>query len=105
MKVAKASFPREHFGDAQLDRLQSEVQRLRAIIAACPFINGSLVEESVTTSATRVIHRLGRVPNGVIVLKVSPDSAIGFSTSQPSDPINAVNLEASANADFTLWFW
>lgn len=105
MKITKASYPREQFGDVQLERLQNELQRLRALIAACPFISGSLVEASVTVASTRVKHRLGKSPSGVIVLKASPDSALGFSTTQPSDTQNAVNLEASANASFTLWFW
>ncbi len=105
MTVAKGAYAREQFDDTRLGRLQSEVQSLRKLIAACPFVSGSLVEAAVTTSTTRITHRLGRTPRGVIVLKASPDSALGFSASQPVDSQNAVNLEASANADFTMWFW
>lgn len=97
---------REHLNDSRLERLQLRIQALEKRLDAIPFANGSLVEdEEVATSATRINHRLGRAPKGVIVLKASPDAALGFSASQPSDTHLALHLEASANATFSLWFY
>jgi hypothetical protein len=103
---SKSSYAREQFGDPRIERLQNELKKLRALITACPFIEGALIEdEALTTAAKRVDHRLGREPRGFIVLKASPDAAIGLSASQPSDTANAVNVEASASTTATLWFW
>lgn len=104
--IAKGTFPREHTGNPQLDRIQSEIARLRTIITACPFIAGALVEaEDLTTSPKLVAHRLGRAPRGVIVVKASPDAAIGLSAAQPADTATHVNVESSATATASLWFW
>lgn len=97
---------REHIGDPRFERLQLRILELEKRLGAIPFADGALIEdEAVATTATRVSHRLGRAPNGVIVMKASPDAALGFSASQPSDTHLAVHLEASAAATFTLWFW
>jgi hypothetical protein len=81
------------------------VLELEQLVDRLVFLRGSLVEATVDTTATRVNHRLKQPPKGVIVLSSTPDSALGFSTTQPTDLINAVNLEASAQAAFKLWFW
>jgi hypothetical protein len=97
---------REFFDDARFERLQNRVLELEKKLAKIPFADGSLVEgQSIATAATAVNHRLGRTPRGVLVLRASPDSALGFSVTQPPNPSQAVNLEASAIATFTLWFW
>ena len=96
---------KEQFDDARLERLQSRVLELEKLVDRNPFIRGSQVEETVGTTPTRVIHRLKQPPKGVIVLSATPDSALGFSATQPTDLVNAVNLEASAQAEFVLWFW
>jgi hypothetical protein len=106
MPVPKATYPREHTGDPQLDRMQAELGKLRAILANCPFLEGALVEDVlVDTTATFVRHRLGRVPKGVIVLRSSNDSAIGFSATQNTDMSMGVDLKASFPSICTLWFW
>lgn len=96
---------REHFDDPRMERLQARISDLETKLQAIPFASGARVSMAVATSATRVAHRLGRVPRGVLVLRAEPDSALGFSTTQPSDTNIAVHLEASANASFDLWFF
>ena len=105
MTVPKATYAREHFSDPRMERLQNEVKNLRALIAMCPFIDGVLVQdEPLTTSASRVKHRLGRSPKGVILLKSSPPASVGFSAAQPTDTVSAVHVQASASTTATLWF-
>lgn len=96
---------KEQFDDARQERLQLRVLELEKRLNRFPFLDGTLVEQVVDTTSTRVTHRLGRVPKGVIVACATPVSAVGFSAAQPNDPQNAVHLEASAQATFKLWFW
>lgn len=97
---------REQFDDERLERLQERVRILEKRLADQPLQGASLIEDkAITTSPTRVEHRLGRTPKGFVVAKATPDSALGLSTSQPSDPTVAVNLEASSNATFSIWFF
>jgi len=99
---------REHLDDAQMERLQIRVQKLEARLAAFPFLDGALVRDVALSSLpTRVAHRLGRVSKGFIVVSMTPSgSAFGLSTSsQPTDPQNAVNLESASGGTATLWFW
>lgn len=97
---------REQFDDERLERLQLRIEELEKKLARQPLANVSFVSDvPVTTSTTRVEHRLGRSPKGFVVASASPDSALGLSTSQPNDTTVAVNLEASANATFSIWFW
>ena len=104
-EVPKASYAREAT-DPAAGRVQQELIQLRTLFANCPFINGVRVPDvALTTSATRVTHKLGRKPAGFLVLSVSPDACVGLSASQNADQANAVTMEASASATFTLWFF
>lgn len=82
------------------------MRALELAFSSVIFLNGVVVaSKEVATTPTRVEHRLGRVPRGVMVLSATPDAAIGFSVGQPPNPEVGVFLEASAPATFTLWFW
>lgn len=108
MPIEKASFPREHTGDPKIDRIQAELVRLRGILARCPFIDGSLVEDvPVTTSPTTVAHKLGREPKGVILVSGSSSfaGAVIFGPTQPSDPTRLASVVASSSLTASLWFW
>jgi hypothetical protein len=96
---------REQFDDAQLERLQNRIRAIEDKLSKYPFLNGSAIDVDLDITSTRVLHRLGRAPRGVIVVSASPDAALGLSATQPDDPANAVNLEASDTASFKLWFW
>jgi hypothetical protein len=98
---------REQYDDPRMERLQNRIRELERFVDNCPFIDGSLVEDIAMTTASReVVHRLGREPKGFLVLKVTPDAAVGFSASQGTvDPKKIVKLEASATATVTFWFF
>lgn len=97
---------REQFDDERLERLQLRVETLEKALAKLPLNGATLIPDvAITTTATRVEHRLGRTPKGFVIAKASPDSALGLSVAQPNDMTVAVHLEASANATFSIWFW
>lgn len=96
---------REQFDDPRLERLQLRVLELEKLTDRLVFLHGAFVETDVDTTATRVEHRLKQPARGVIIISATPDSSLGFSATQPNDTQNAVNLEASAEASFKLWFW
>jgi hypothetical protein len=97
---------REQFDDARLDRLQIRLRSLEYAINRVPFLDGVLVEDvSLTTSPAQVAHRLGRPARGCIVVAITPDAAVGFSATQPTDLTKFANIEASASSTADIWFW
>ncbi len=96
---------REQFGDPQFERLQIRIRNLEFAMNRVPFLNGVLVEDvALTTASKQVANRLGRGVRGFFVVSVTPDAAIGLSSTQPTDA-NYVNLEASATCTADIWFW
>jgi hypothetical protein len=98
--------PREVFDDPRMERLQLRIDALERILASATFLDGVKVEaQSIATTPTSVSHRLGKAPRGFLVLSVTPDASIGFSATQPTQTDKFANLEASAAATATLWFF
>lgn len=96
---------REQFDDSRMERLQQRLRALEFVINKVKFLDGVYVPEvALTTSSSQIAHRLGRRPRGFLVLSVTPDAAVGLSTTQPTDSA-FVALEASASCTADLWFW
>lgn len=98
--------PRESFDDPRMERLQLRIDQLERIVANAIYLDGVKVEsQAIATTPTQVSHRLNRVPRGFLVLSCTPDGAIGFSATQPTQSTLFANLEASAAVTATLWFF
>lgn len=108
MSIDRGAFPREHTQDAGLNRIQAELQRLRTFAANCPFFEGVQVPATlVDTIPTKIVHKLGRAPQGVIVLyqATNPPAAVGFHPDASPFPDKFVYLVATTASVCVLWFF
>lgn len=97
---------RESIEDPRFDRLQLRIQELEKRASLCPFFDGrKVIEQTIGTGSTPIAHGLNRTPRGFIVLSVTPDAAIGISSTPPIDSTKFINLEASSSATADLWFF
>lgn len=85
-----------------VERMQDSIERVISPLINVPISNGILVDTvALTTSPSRVEHKLGRKPLGYFVIKRDA-SAIVFDLPEIREDL-FLNLQASANVNVSLW--
>lgn len=95
----------EQFKDDRMGRLQARIARLEQLLSNAPFSQGIKLTLTLTTTATLVPHRLGRAPNGLLVLSTTPGAWVGFAATQPSDVAHFCNMTASTTTTAIVWLF
>jgi hypothetical protein len=89
-------------GDENFSKLQERLQEFFAPLMINPTLNGTLLTNVVlTTGVTNVNHRLGRPPQGWIVVRKNSNADIWEPTQ--NFPKSFIELQASAPVTISLW--
>jgi hypothetical protein len=88
------NFPKLNTPDPLLNRIQDSIAILFAYIQGSPLVgNVSMVKVALTTSPATVDHKLGRVPQGFIVVDI--DAA---ATPYRVTPFSLLSVQMQADA-------
>lgn len=91
--------------DADLNKVQDNVEAALLDVAKSPLKNASLVSDvSITTSNREVRHGLAGPPRGWIAVKATAAVPV-FSDTAHADPNNFIYLKGSASVTVTLLFF
>lgn len=100
--------------DVQVNRFQEEVAKKFTELTA-PFITGRYLtivanqqETNViplTTTATNFEHKLGREPEGFIVVYLDGNAVIWWDRTTTEDRSLFIRLDASANVNAKIWIY
>lgn len=83
-----------------VDQFQSNVEKFLRQLTPNIFLKGVLIEDvSVTTAATTINHKLGKQPQGWLILDQDTNATV-WRTSWDSE---SITLDTSANCTITLW--
>lgn len=90
--------------DKTVEVVQRDVREVLRQLSATEVIKGNLVTVQLSTSTTKVAHRLGRRWKGWIVVDTDSAATIHRDTSQNVDSGTYIPLVASAGTpNVTLW--
>lgn len=85
--------------DELLNRVQDNISKVINPIASNPLIDGVLLSFSITTTATKYPHGLGRKPLGWILVAPQADARVW----QTASDSTTLTLMASAAVTCSLW--
>lgn len=92
----------QHFTDADLSVMMSQLKEWAAQFKDIPFLDGRLLEDiSVSTTATKFNHGLNREPRGWFVVKANANVNV-WQTSQSK---LFITLDASGSATVSIWIF
>lgn len=121
--MSKLALRREHTGQPALERAEGDRNGIAQFLRGIPWLDGRLIDGLfstgtqrgdgrgpgvvVGTSTTTIVHGLGRPPRGFLVVDAfgSVGATVVRSVTQPADPSNAFNLNASSSITLKLWVW
>ena len=99
---------REQTGSTVFDRIQGEIQRIRAFLALVPFLNGRYLKRiTISTGAagTYIEHGLGRPWRGWIVVRNTNFGVYPVEATTQPDSSKAIALLASSASVVDLWIF
>lgn len=92
--------------DRELNQVQSNVAQAVSEFIKSPLLDGRLIEDlSLTTSSTRIEHKLGRVPRGYLIVKRNANAQVYDTLSSEGSPELFLPLTASGNVTVSLWIF
>lgn len=90
----------------ELNQVQSNVEQAVAEVIKNPLLNGRLIEDvALTTTASKIEHKLGRTPRGYLIVKRSANAQVYDSLASEGSPDLFLPLTASANVTVSLWIF
>lgn len=93
-------FQKDHFGNEQLEAIQSNVASIDSGFRNHPLLKGKLLESvAVSTTAIKLQHKLQRAPKGYFVVK----SNANITVHDTGVDKQYINLVASGTAIVSLW--
>jgi hypothetical protein len=94
---------RHRTGDANLDRLQDDLQEWAEQFNKVPFLDGVLVETLLAAGANVITHKLGRTPRGwFLTRRLRAGGAASYPAETASD-INTLTLDAAGAEVVAIW--
>jgi len=88
--------------DKVLDRVQNNIEIFSDSVIKNPLLDGMLLEDiALTTTETQVNHKLGRVPNGWIIVKKNAAQDVYESGTTLTDRF--LSLTAAGTVTVSLW--
>lgn len=89
-------------GPAELNRLQEKLQEFFAPIIACPIIDGNLLTNvSLSSTETKVEHKLAREPQGYIITRKNANQDVWESSK--ALPTRHLSLTATGDVVVDIW--
>jgi hypothetical protein len=98
-------FSTVHTADEVLQRIQTNIDSgFRKLLSVCPLLEGVLLKDIELSNVgfVRVEHKLGRKPNGYLVLRRN-SSAIVYDSPGYALEDQALMMRSSAQVSVTLW--
>ena len=93
-------------GSREMTSLQTNVEQAVGEVIKSPLINGRLLENVILgTASVRVEHKLGRKPQGYIVVRRTADAQVFDSQAVEGSPDLFLPLTASAPVTVSLWIF
>jgi hypothetical protein len=93
-------------GNADVDRAIAEVNKAVTAIGLVPLLDGALVENvALTTTTSKVAHKLGRRPVGYIVVRSSAGVLPFDENDGKGDLAQFLYLRSSAPVTVNLWVY
>lgn len=99
--MAQRAFKKVVSDNADLQRVQENVQAALEPVISSPIVDGLLISAQLESGSNKVAHKLGRKPQGYIVVTKSANIDVWGSVMSPS----ILTLEASGNVTLTLWIF
>jgi hypothetical protein len=104
--MSKKTFKKIFTNDFSMQKIQDNVQGELNRLNASPFQDGIFVKSvSLTTSDTKVEHKLSRVPMGYVVTNKNAAQTVYTSTSVNNKPELFLILKASGSVTVDLYIY
>lgn len=107
MSAGRNKFFRKVVGQSrELNQVQTNVEQAVAEFIKNPLLDGRLIESvALTSSATRLEHKLGRTPRGYLIVKQDAAATVHDSIASETSPDLFLPLIASANVTVSIWIF
>lgn len=104
-RASKLPLLREQTQDRQVNKLQDNASQAAKALNAMPFASGWLSDPlTFTLGETKtIVHKLGRVPSGLIVVYALNAAPLLYFTADPSR--TTASVKSDNPGTFRIWFY
>ncbi len=95
------AFKVQQFSDQNLSNLNSALKEWTSQFQEIPFLQGRRFDDRVTTGGLSIVHNLGRIPNGWILLGKTSNADVWESEKDSK----TLTLFSDGATNFSIWIF